>query len=134
MGRASAEFKDFMGQRCNISTLDATSLAEMKTFATGIAKYSDGVISEVQYSQNEMQAAKTAAATSNVDRKGIVLVKDQRGAIHKVTIPSLKTGQTTKTDSGERLNTPIVEDVAKLVQTLIGKPCVGLYGYPIQKR
>lgn len=134
MGRASAEFKDVMGQRSSITTLDASSLAEIKTFATVIQKYSDAVLSEVSYAQNEMQASKTPGATSNVDRKGIVLVKDQRGAIHKVTIPSLKTGQTTKTDNGERLTAAIVEDIAKATATLIGKTCTGLYGYPIQKR
>lgn len=134
MGRASADFKDVMGQICSITTLDASSLAEIKTFATGILKYSDAVLSEVQYSQNEQQAAKTAGATSDVDRKGIVIVKDQRGAIHKITIPSLKAGNTIQTPNGWRLKQTIVDDVAKMVSTLIGKPCIGLRGYDIKKK
>lgn len=131
MARASADFKDAKGVISSVTTLDAKTLAEMKTYATVIQGYSDAVLSEVSVSTGEMQAAKTPAANSNVNKKGIVIVKDERGAIHKVSIPSIKT--TAVDTDGESLKADVVTKIAAAVAALISKKCYGLKGYVVQK-
>ena len=132
MGKGVATFIDKNKQKCDITTLDASSLAEIQAYANAIAKYSDGELFGVSYAQTAAITAKTPATTSNVDRKGIVICKDAKGKVHKATIPSLKSGQIVQTANGERLMETVVDGVATALTTLIGSKCTGLYGYPIQ--
>lgn len=134
MGRGSATFIDKNKQRSDIATQDADNLAAITAYANAIAKYSDAEISDISYSQAAAITPKTPAATSNVDRKGIVICKDAKGKVHKATIPSLKSGQIVQTSQGERLTDAVVDGVATALGTLIGSKCTGLYGYPIQKK
>jgi hypothetical protein len=121
-------------QKCDISTLDANTLAEIQAYANAVLKYSDAELSAVSYAQAAVITAKTPATTSNVDRKGIVICQDAKGKTHKVTIPSLKAGQIVQSANGERLMETVVDGMAVALTTLIGSKCTGLYGYPIQKK
>ncbi len=132
MARATADFQDVKGRRCSITTLDAANLAEMKSYATTILGYSDAVLTEVSVSTGEMQATKSAGAASNIAVKGIVLCKDERGAIHKITIPSVKASAVEADNT--TLKASVVTAVTAAVAKLIGKKCYGLKGYKIQKR
>ena len=132
MGRAYAEFQDAKGQSCRIGTIDADNIGAMKTYANTIKGYSDAGIKAIGYTATEITKP-TAGTSSNVDRKGIVIAQDtKRGATHTLTIPSLKAGQTDETLNGTRLKADVVDKVATAYGTLIGVPCVGLYGYQIQ--
>lgn len=132
MARATADFKDIKGRVSSITTLDAANLAEMKAYAATIQNYSDAILTEVSVSTGEMQPDKPAGATSNIAIKGIVIVKDERGAIHKVTIPSVKT--TAVNTDNTTLKPEVVTAIAAAAAKLIGKKCYGLRGYKIQKR
>ena len=133
MAKGIAVFTDRMKQRCSITTMEADNLQAMSAYANAIGKYGDGELVEVNFVQSGTITSGTPAATSNVDRKGIVICRDVNKKMHKVTIPSLKAGQTKDTPEGERLTDAVVNGVATALSTLIGKKCTGLYGYPIQK-
>ena len=134
MGKGVATFLDKNKQKCDITTLDADNLGAMQAYANAILKYSDAELFGVSFAQAAAITAKTPATTSNVDRKGVVICKDAKGKTHKVTIPSLKSGQIVQTSNGERLTETVVDGVAAALTTLIGSKCTGLYGYPIQKK
>ena len=134
MGRAYAEFQDGKGQVCRIGTIDADNIGAIKTYANVLKGYSDAGIKSVGYTATEFMKP-APAVTSNVDRRGIVIVQDtKRGATHMLTIPGLKSGQTDLTVNGERLKSDIVDKLAAAYGTLIGTTCVGLYGYPKQDK
>lgn len=134
MGRAYAEFQDVKGQVCRIGTIDADNLGAIKTYANVVKGYSDAGLKAVGYTATEITKP-TPGATSNVDKKGIVIVQDtKRGATHMLTIPGLKSGQTETTLNGERLKSDVVDKIASAYGTLIGTTCVGLYGYPTQSK
>lgn len=134
MGKGIATFTDRMKQRCSITTLEAESLSVMTAYANAIEKYSDGVLAEISFVQSGTITPKNVAATSNVDRKGIVICRDAKKRIHKATIPSLKAGQTKDTPEGERLTEAVIDGVATALSALVGVKCDALYGYPIQKK
>ncbi len=134
MGKGTATFIDKNKQQCDISTLDAANLAAVQAYTNAVLKYSDAEISAVSYAQAATITEQKPAATSNVDRKGIVICRDAKGKTHKVTIPSLKAGQIVQTANGERLTDTVVDGMAAALTTLIGSKCTGMYGYPIQKK
>lgn len=132
MAKAVAIYKDAQGKRSSITSMDCTSAAKMKTYADAVAKYSDAAVVDASYTENATITAKKPDAASNVDRKGIVICQDEKRRVHKLTIPSLKSGQIIKTPNGERLTTTVVEGMGKAFATLTGLKITALYGYPIQ--
>lgn len=134
MGRGYVEFQDAKGQSSRINMLDVENIGAVETYGNKVKSYSDAGIVAVGYTAAKYTKP-APGTTSNVDKKGIVIVKDtKRGVAHELTIPSLKTGQTESTPNGDRIKQDVVEGLATAYGTAIGVPMIGLYGYPTQKK